>query len=142
MYFCRSLIDKVFDHVELIDTLDSNDATNLALLKRPELGVTFTKLHCWKLVQYKKCVFLDADCLAIKNVDELFEREEFSAASDVGWPDCFNSGVFVFKPSLDTYASLLTFATTEGSFDGKFILKRDRGMDSGCASLFLFYFNL
>ena len=98
--------------------MDSNDTINLTLLKRPELGVTFSKLHCWKLIQYKKCVFLDADCLAIKNVDDLFERDEFSAASDVGWPDCFNSGVFVFKPSLDTYSSLISFASTDGSFDG------------------------
>jgi len=52
------------------------------------------------------------------NIDELFEREELSAAPDVGWPDCFNSGVFVFRPSNDTYASLLQFALTTGSFDG------------------------
>jgi len=25
--------------------------------------VTFTKLHCWRLVQFEKCVFLDADTL-------------------------------------------------------------------------------
>ena len=53
------------------------------------------------------------------NVDELFEREEFSAAPDAGWPDCFNSGVFVFRPSEETYQSLLQFAVSQGSFDGK-----------------------
>ncbi len=104
----------------MIDQIESHDTANLALLNRPELGVTFTKLHCWKLTQYKKCVFLDADCLVVKNIDELFERDEFSAAPDVGWPDCFNSGVFVFKPSLETYSNLLSFASTEGSFDGNY----------------------
>ena len=54
----------------------------------------------------------------LTNIDELFEREELSAAPDVGWPDCFNSGLFVFRPSDDTYASLLQFALTTGSFDG------------------------
>ena len=39
----------------------------------------------------------------VQNCDELFERQEFSAAPDPGWPDCFNSGVFVFVPSIDTY---------------------------------------
>jgi glycogenin glucosyltransferase len=43
--------------------LDSEDAANLALLTRPELGITFTKLHCWRLTQFTKCVFLDADTL-------------------------------------------------------------------------------
>jgi glycogenin len=109
---------EVFDHVELVDVLDSRDTSNLELLKRPELGVTFTKLHCWRLTQFRKCVFLDADCLVLKNVDELFERDEFAAVTDIGWPDCFNSGVFVFRPSTDTYNSLLNFAVQVGSFDG------------------------
>ena len=54
----------------------------------------------------------------IENIDDLFDREEFSAAPDAGWPDCFNSGVFVFRPSHETYRSLLHFAVTHGSFDG------------------------
>ena len=54
-----------------------------------------------------------------QNIDELFEREELSAAPDVGWPDCFNSGVFVFVPSQQTYAALLQFACEQRSFDGK-----------------------
>lgn len=54
------------------------------------------------------------------NIDELFDREEFSAAPDSGWPDCFNSGVFVFQPSLKTFNLLLQFASEHGSFDGKF----------------------
>jgi len=54
----------------------------------------------------------------LENIDELFERDELSAAPDAGWPDCFNSGVFVFRPSLDTYRRLLQFAVTHGSFDG------------------------
>lgn len=52
-------------------------------------------------------------------MDELFDREELSAAPDAGWPDCFNSGVFVFRPSEETYDSLLKFAMSKGSFDGK-----------------------
>jgi glycogenin glucosyltransferase len=57
----------------------------------------------------------------LKNSDELFEREELSAAPDPGWPDCFNSGVFVYRPSLDTFNALIKFALSKGSFDGKFI---------------------
>ena len=117
----------MFDHVEVVDVMNSNDMVNLELLKRPELGVTFTKIHCWRLVRFQKCVFLDADCLVMSNVDELFERDEFSAAADVGWPDCFNSGVFVFKPSVQTYSNILHYAVTQGSFDGKFPRSAPRG---------------
>lgn len=54
----------------------------------------------------------------LSGVDELFERDELSAAPDAGWPDCFNSGVFVFRPSLRTHARLLDRALQHGSFDG------------------------
>ncbi|KFW10929.1 Glycogenin-2, partial [Eurypyga helias] len=114
----RSVLRSVFDEVIEVDVLDSADSVHLALMQRPELGITFTKLHCWTLTHYSKCVFMDADTLVLCNVDELFDREEFSAAPDSGWPDCFNSGVFVFRPSLKTYNLLLRFAAEHGSFDG------------------------
>ena len=58
----------------------------------------------------------------LRNCDELFDREEFSAAPDPGWPDCFNSGVFVFTPSKETFSKLIDFAKTRGSFDGRLCL--------------------
>ncbi|XP_020507987.1 glycogenin-2 [Labrus bergylta] len=114
----RLALRDVFNEVVLVDLLDSQDQGHLALLGRPDLGITFTKIHCWTLTQFSKCVFLDADTLVLSNVDDLFEREELSAAPDPGWPDCFNSGVFVFRPSLQTHAALLEHAMQHGSFDG------------------------
>ncbi|XP_038674541.1 glycogenin-1-like isoform X11 [Scyliorhinus canicula] len=114
----RSVLERLFDEVIEVNVLDSGDTAHLALLTRPELGVTFTKIHCWCLVQYSKCVFMDADTLVCNNIDDLFEREELSAAPDPGWPDCFNTGVFVYRPSIETYDKLLQFATDNGSFDG------------------------
>uniref|UniRef100_V9KVP1 glycogenin glucosyltransferase n=1 Tax=Callorhinchus milii TaxID=7868 RepID=V9KVP1_CALMI len=114
----RTALACVFDEIIVVDVMDSRDSAHLALLGRPELGVTFTKLHSWCLIKYTKCVFMDADTLVLNNIDNLFEREELSAAPDPGWPDCFNSGVFVFRPSMDTYHRLLDFAVDYGSFDG------------------------
>lgn len=114
----RVILSKVFDEVIEVNLIDSADYIHLAFLKRPELGVTLTKLHCWTLTHYSKCVFLDADTLVLANIDELFDRTEFSAAPDPGWPDCFNSGVFVFQPSQETHGLLLQHATDHGSFDG------------------------
>ncbi|KAM3594211.1 uncharacterized protein V6R79_004285 [Siganus canaliculatus] len=115
---CREALRSIFDEVRLVDVMDSGDSAHLSMMKRPDLGVTFTKLHCWTLTHYSKCVFLDADTLVLENIDELFEREELSAAPDPGWPDCFNSGVFVFTPSNETHEKLLAFCSENGSFDG------------------------
>ncbi|KAK0141625.1 Glycogenin-1 [Merluccius polli] len=114
----RSVLESVYDEVRLVDMMESGDTAHLALMKRPDLGVTLTKLHCWTLTHYSKCVFMDADTLVLSNIDELFEREELSAAPDPGWPDCFNSGVFVFTPSNETHEKLLAFCNENGSFDG------------------------
>ncbi|XP_061777235.1 glycogenin-1b isoform X1 [Nerophis ophidion] len=114
----RAVLGRIFQEVRQVDLLDSGDAAHLALMSRPELGVTLTKLHCWTLTHFSKCVFMDADTLVLCNVDELFDREELSAAPDPGWPDCFNSGVFVFRPSVETHARLLEHCERHGSFDG------------------------
>ncbi|KAF4017402.1 hypothetical protein G4228_008883 [Cervus hanglu yarkandensis] len=89
----RKTLETVFDEVIVVDVLDSGDSAHLTLMKRPELGVTLIKLHCWTRTRYSKCVFMDADTLFLANIDDLFEREELAPAPDPGWPDCFNSGV-------------------------------------------------
>jgi len=114
----KKTLTEVFDDVVSVEGMDSGDIANLTLLDRTELGITFTKVRCWALTQYIKCVFLDADTLVLANSDELFDREELSAAPDAGWPDCFNSGVFVFRPNLNTYKDLVNHAVSTGSFDG------------------------
>jgi len=114
----RSCLEGACDSLLTVDVMDSEDAAHLTLMKRPELGVTLTKIHAWSLTEFSKCVFMDADTLVVDNIDELFEREELSATPDIGWPDCFNSGVFVFKPSEETFEGLVRMAETEGSFDG------------------------
>ncbi|CAI4227015.1 unnamed protein product [Auanema sp. JU1783] len=116
--YVRAELETQFDAVTVVDVLNSNDQVNLTLIGRPDLGVTFTKLHCWKLTQYSKCVFLDADTLVLHNSDELFDHPEISAVADIGWPDCFNSGVFVFVPSNTTYQNLVDLALSSGSYDG------------------------
>lgn len=34
---------------------------------------------------YNRAVFLDADTIVLQNIDDLFDREELSAAPDQGW---------------------------------------------------------
>ncbi len=58
----------VFDEVVDVSAIDSKDAANLELLERPDLGITFTKLHCWTLTRFDKCVFLDADTLVRRSI--------------------------------------------------------------------------
>jgi len=71
---------------------------------------TFTKMRIWEQVDYSKLVFLDADTIVLKNIDELFDVEELGAV--IGGSAMLNyagveSGVLVLKPSKDTMNGIL-----------------------------------
>lgn len=86
---------------------------------RPDLTTVLTKLHIFRLTQFQKIIFLDADVLPIRPLSHLFNLpHEFSAAPDVGWPDIFNSGVLVVSPGNDKFNELYDLIKTKPSWDG------------------------
>ena len=71
----------------------------------------FMKLELWRLAEYERIVFIDADAIAVRNIDKLFGYPEFSAAPNLYGTlqdmHRLNSGVFVARPSETTYADML-----------------------------------
>lgn len=78
----------------------------------------FTKLRAWDLAELDKVVYLDGDTIVLQNVDDLFERPDFSAAPDFFVPDRFNSGVMVLEPSARRLAEMLKALHLRPSYDG------------------------
>ncbi len=80
----------------------------------------FCKLRLWQLIEYERCIFIDADALVLKNIDRYFGYPEFSAAPNVyeSLADFhrLNSGVFVATPSLQTYETMLEQLDTPDAF--------------------------
>lgn len=76
LYITRLSLQNVFDEVIVVDLMDSGDDPHLSVLGRPELGITFTKIHCWSLTQYTKCVFLDADTLVSQHSVTFFHYKD------------------------------------------------------------------
>lgn len=102
-----------------VDRIVNKSPANLYLMQRPDLDSTFTKIALWRQTQYRKIVYLDADSVTLRAPDELFdEPSDFAAVPDIGWPDCFNSGVLVLKPDMGQYYGLLALARRGISFDG------------------------
>ena len=66
----------------------------------------FTKLNLWKQTQFDKLVFIDADCLAIQNVDEMMDFPSVSAVRDVSYGG-ISAGVMVLEPSLEIFDDLM-----------------------------------
>ena len=71
----------------------------------------FMKLQFARMVEYDKILYLDSDCLILQNVDELYYvPTDFAATIDFGSstkPPYINGGLFVIRPSLCLYYSLL-----------------------------------
>ncbi|KAJ5084593.1 hypothetical protein NUU61_009172 [Penicillium alfredii] len=109
----------VYDELVPVCSIVNGTPANLWLMERPDLIATFTKVELWRLTQYSRIVYIDCDVVALRAPDELLSLEtDFAAAPDVGWPDCFNSGVMVFRPNLQDYYALKALAERGISFDG------------------------
>ncbi|CAI4212997.1 unnamed protein product [Parascedosporium putredinis] len=88
-------------------------------MNRADLHSAFTKIALWNQTQFSKIVYVDADIVAYRAPEELFDIDApFSAAPDIGWPDIFNSGVMVLTPDETEYARLADLADRGVSFDG------------------------
>ncbi|KAK6527706.1 glycogenin glucosyltransferase [Orbilia ellipsospora] len=112
-------LNVLYDYVIPVERITSASYGNLQLMGRPDLSSAFTKINLWRLVQFSKIVYIDADVVAVRAPEELFDvNEPFAACPDIGWPDCFNSGVMVLTPDLATFRNLRNLAQRSVSFDG------------------------
>lgn len=83
----------------------------------------FDKLKAWELAQYEKLVFIDSDCIAMKNIDFIFDdcpKDEFCVVENdpprpsnlTSGEKYFNAGFFVFSPSPSQLKEMLNLVPT------------------------------
>lgn len=115
------ILNNAFDKVVSVDKLINEHSSKYDVLStRPELAVTYTKLHAFSLTEFDACCFLDADTMVVENIDNILgETTDFSAVPEFSWPDSFNTGVFTFKPSKSVFEELMKLAgEQDSSYDG------------------------
>ncbi|ROW06150.1 hypothetical protein VMCG_04683 [Cytospora schulzeri] len=109
----------IFDYVIPVPRIRNEQPANLFLMNRADLHSAFTKVNLWIQTQFRKIVYIDADIVAYRAPDELFDLPHpFSAAPDIGWPDLFNSGVMVLSPNKGDYDAMIAMTEQGISFDG------------------------
>jgi len=112
-------LEKIFDYLIPVQRIANETPANLHLMGRADLHSTFTKVALWKQTQFRRIVYVDADMVALRAPDELFDiPQPFSAAPDIGWPDIFNTGLMVLDPNMGDYYALMAMAQRGISFDG------------------------
>ena len=72
---------------------------------------TFSKLFIFSQIEFKKIVYIDLDMVITENLDHLFEKKHFSSVADMGSSNKtyiqLNSGLIVFKPSINIFNNLI-----------------------------------
>ncbi|KAJ8131304.1 hypothetical protein O1611_g2320 [Lasiodiplodia mahajangana] len=112
-------LKSVYDYVIPVPRIRNAQPANLQLMNRTDLHSAFTKINLWCQTQFRKIVYIDADVVAYRAPDELFNiAHPFSAAPDIGWPDLFNTGVMVLTPNMGDYYAMMAMAERGISFDG------------------------
>lgn len=72
----------------------------------------FTKLNLWNQTKYEKLIYIDADALVLKNIEDLFTIGELGAVKDESIIlnyQGINAGVLIIKPNKNTFAELISY---------------------------------
>ncbi|OIT30994.1 PREDICTED: inositol phosphorylceramide glucuronosyltransferase 1-like [Nicotiana attenuata] len=76
----------------------------------------YTKLKVFNMTSYKKVVYLDADTIVVKSIDDLFKCGKFCA--NLKHSERLNSGVMVIEPSEKVFNDMMSKVTTLPSYTG------------------------
>ncbi|XP_022144543.1 inositol phosphorylceramide glucuronosyltransferase 1 [Momordica charantia] len=76
----------------------------------------YTKLKIFNMTNYRKVVYLDADTIVLKNIEDLFECSKFCA--NLKHSERLNSGVMVVEPSETIFNDMMSKVNTLPSYTG------------------------
>src|SRR5262249_22941565 len=89
--------------------------------QRTEFKETLTKLWVFGLTCFRRITFIDADCLFVRSIDDLFDMQGFVAGADYvldADPGGFNSGLLSFEPTHALRDLIFEQAQHTASVDG------------------------
>ncbi|KAG9160855.1 hypothetical protein Leryth_008668 [Lithospermum erythrorhizon] len=115
--------DGVSDYaIKLLQFVDGWIVEKISLLANPNQvrptrfwGV-YTKLKIFNMTNYKKVVYLDADTIVVKSIEDLFRCEKFCA--NLKHSERLNSGVLVVEPSKKIFEDMMSKVKMLPSYTG------------------------
>jgi len=116
--FCTRIIE--VEHIPI-----NNNPDDASHVREWDENCGWTKLHLFGLDGYDTILYIDADCLVLKDVSHLLCIDEedggqttttnankryglLAAAPDIFPPDKFNAGVMVLRPSKDVFDDMIS----------------------------------
>ncbi|KAM7532208.1 hypothetical protein LguiB_035618 [Lonicera macranthoides] len=97
--------------VELISLLENPNQ-----VRPTRFWGVYTKLKIFNMTNYKKVVYLDADTIVVKSIEDLFKCGKFCA--NLKHSERLNSGVMVVEPSDTLFKDMMSKVKTLPSYTG------------------------
>ncbi|XP_073002348.1 inositol phosphorylceramide glucuronosyltransferase 1-like isoform X2 [Typha latifolia] len=114
--------DGVSDYAQRLLKADGWILEHIKLLANPNhvrpkrfWGV-YTKLKIFSLTKYRKVVYLDADTIVVKSIEDIFKCGRFCA--NLKHSERMNSGVMVVEPSETVYQDMMSKVNSLPSYTG------------------------
>ncbi|CAN1335186.1 Inositol phosphorylceramide glucuronosyltransferase 1 [Linum perenne] len=114
--------DGVSDYAKMLLEADGWMVETISLLANPNQvrptrfwGV-YTKLKIFNMTNYQKVVYLDADTIVVKDIEDLFQCSKFCA--NLKHSERLNSGVMVVEPSEAVFNDMFAKVNTMYSYTG------------------------
>ena len=107
---CRNILKKYNIKLIDVDRIQVERKDGIKDRYKENSWMMFTKLNLWKLIQFQSIVYLDADIVALKNVDEMFTLTNvcnFAAVKDIGYGG-ISAGVMFLKPNIDIFNDMMS----------------------------------
>jgi len=101
----KQLLDSGLELI-VVDKIIPNRVDGIIDRYKDNSWMMFTKLNIWNQTQFDKLVYLDADCIAIEPIDELFDFPPISAIKDPSYGG-LSGGVLVLKPDKELFDDML-----------------------------------
>ncbi|MEY9536383.1 alpha-2,3-sialyltransferase [Sinorhizobium fredii] len=111
---------KVLSHIPNIQTRRVDAIPNPHSHGQQRFGETYTKLRIFELLGFERVTFIDADCIVLQSIDELFDLKGIYVAPDWGidLTDQFNSGLISFSPTEELRDRIFQSLPRSVSLDG------------------------
>lgn len=146
--FCTRLIEVDPISISTNSEKDDEGDSNMSHVTSWDKNCGYTKLHIFRLEVYSRLLYIDSDCLVVKDIRHLFNlgvnyddddpsgndnlprnaktKEEaravglIAAVADIFPPDKFNAGVMLIAPSKETFHDMMEKVEAKSlvSYDG------------------------
>jgi glycogenin glucosyltransferase len=146
--FCTRIIE--VEHIPINNDDDDAGENKQSHVKEWDENCGWTKLHLFGLDSYDTILYIDADCLVLKDISHLLSIDDdedggqtttttthankrrglLAAAPDIFPPDKFNAGVMVLRPSKDVFDDMISRLPQQSSDDNTKCTSYDGG-DTG-----------